>query len=273
MSENKKVVIVGGASGIGKTLAEKLLRGNYHVTITDHHQNKLEAARSQLEKIQPGLLSTLAFDITDRKGSIEALNQIEPSKGLDCLVVSAGAHSAFPVEYMTDNVIDSVMDVNLTAHIKLVRDALPKIKDGGKIIGISSIAAGLGIPMSSMYSATKAGLEGFYESLSTEVSYRNIKAVLIQPGNVNTGFNETGNDYRPTGNRYIDEGYARVVSSIDSSKGMNPEIVADVIYQAIKSSSPKFCYIVGMNALKAHWAKKILGRDLALKVMAKYFGF
>jgi short-subunit dehydrogenase len=268
----KKILIIGGASGIGKTLAEILLKKNYRVTITDRHKDKLETVKSQLKKIQPGLLSTLAFDITDRQASLDALDQIDASERLDCIVVSAGTHSAYPIEFITDDVVDSVIDINLSAHIKLVRDILPKIKNGGKIIGLSSIAAGLGIPMSSMYSASKAGLEGFYESLSMEVSYRNIKAILIQPGNVNTGFNETGNDYRPTGNRFVDEGYGKVVSSIDSSKGMNPEVVAKVIHKAIESPSPKFCYIVGMNALKAHWAKRLLGRDLALKVMAKYFG-
>lgn len=273
MDRNKKVLIVGGGSGIGKALAEKLLKENYHITITDLSKTKLESVASLLRTTRPELLSTISFDMTDRKATVEALNQIKPSDGFDCIVISAGAHSAFPVEYMTDDVIDRLIDVNLTAHVKLVRDVLPIIKDGGRIIGLSSIAAVLGIPMSSLYSASKAGLEGFYESLSTEVSYRNIKTILIQSGNVNTGFNETGNDYHPTGNAFIDKGYSRVLSSIDSSKGMNPEIVANVILKAIKSPVPQFCYVVGINALKAHWAKKVLGRGLALKVMAKYFGF
>lgn len=273
MGKNKKVLIIGAASGIGKAVAKRLLRENYQITITDRDKSLLETVRFQLEKNQLELLSTFVFDITDRKASINALNQITASEGLDYLIVSAGAHSAHPIEYMSDDIINGIIDVNLTAHIKLVRDALTKMNNGGRIIGLSSIAAGLGIPMSSMYSASKAGLEAFYESLSTEVSYRDIKAILIQPGNVNTGFNETGNNYRPTDNRFINEGYNKVVSSIDSSKGMNPDIVANVIYKAITSPSPRFCYVVGMNALKAHWAKKLLGRDLALKVMAKYFGF
>ena len=127
--------------------------------------------------------------------------------------------------------------------------------------------------MSSMYSASKAGMEGFYESLSIEVSYRKIKAILIHPGNVNTGFNETGNLYRPTGNQFIDEKYSRVVSKIDSSHGIMPEVVANTIIKAITSKSPKFCNIVGSNAWKAYCAKRLLCRSFALKLMAKYFGF
>ena len=125
--------------------------------------------------------------------------------------------------------------------------------------------------MSSIYSASKAGLEGFYESMSTELAYRKIKAILIHPGNVNTGFNETGNEYCPTGNLFIDTGYQKVVSGIDSSKGMHPNDVAKIIVRARQTRSPKFCYVVGINALKAYWAKRLLGRELALKLMAKYF--
>lgn len=47
--------------------------------------------------------------------------------------------------------------------------------------------------------------------------------------------------------------------------------MAPAIVQALETPSPKVCYVVGANALKAHWAKRLLGRDLAIKVMRKYF--
>jgi hypothetical protein len=97
--------------------------------------------------------------------------------------------------------------------------------------------------------------------------------IVIHPGNVNTGFNETGNEYRPTGNRFLDEGYRRVVSQIDSRNGMDPDEVAAVIVLALQSRAPRFCYVVGPNAKKAYWAKRLLGRETALKLMARYFGF
>src|SRR5574341_489858 len=262
MSRNSEsVLVVGGASGIGKATVTKLLPGGFRVVADDSNREKLAALHSEHAGEGGNGLSTLHMDITDRSTVAEGLRWISQQLGsLDCIVVSAGLHSTCPVEYLPDNVIHKVLDVNLIAHIKLLRDALPILRSGGKIVGVSSIAAGLGVPMSSMYSASKAGLEGFYESLSTEVSYRGIKTVLIHPGNVNTGFNETGNTYRPTGNRFVDEGYRRVVSGIDSSKGMDPNEVATVIETAIQSKRPKFCYIVGANARKAYLAKRLLGR-------------
>ena len=266
--------MVGGACGIGKATIAKLLPENYNVIVADSNKEKLNAINEEYKDKWGNSLSVLLLDITNKSAVTEGVRWMtEQFRHLDCIVISAGMHSTCPVEYLQDDVIHKVLDVNLIAHIKLVRDLLPILKDGGKIIGVSSIAAGLGVPMSSMYSASKAGMEGFYETLSVELSYRKIRAIIIHPGNVNTGFNETGNLYRPTGNRFIDERYSRVVSKIDSSHGIMPEVVANTIIKAITSKSPKFCYIVGSNAWKAYWAKRLLGRNFALKLMAKYFGF
>ena len=274
LGNSKVILVVGGACGIGNATVTLLLSQNYRVICADINNEKLEEIKTNYEDQFENQLFTHHLDITDRNSVSQCLNRIKSEfASLDSIVISAAAHSAHPVEFLTDEIIDQVININLTAHIKLIRDALPVIKEGGSVIGVSSIAAGLGVPMSSMYSASKAGLEGFYESMSVEISYRNIKTILIHPGNVNTGFNETGNEYRPTGNSFVDAGYQRVVSGIDSSKGMDPNDVAKVIVGAIQTQSPKFCYVVGMNALKAHWAKRLLGRELALKLMAKYFGF
>lgn len=273
-ARSKTVLIVGGASGIGRAAADLIMEAGFDVISADSDQKNLSNSESDIKGKKEGILFPLHLDITDKVSVENGLKWIKEKFGnLDCVVISAAIHSTHPVEYLPDGLIHKVIEVNLTSHIKLVRDTLPFIKDGGKLIGISSIAAGLGVPMSSLYSASKAGLEAFYESMSAEVSYRNIKTILIHPGNVNTGFNETGNEYLPTGNLIVDAGYQRVVSGIDSSKGMDPNDVAKVIVGAIQTRSPKFCYVVGMNALKAHWAKRLLGRELALKLMAKYFGF
>ena len=123
--------------------------------------------------------------------------------------------------------------------------------------------------MESVYSAAKAGLELFFESLSYELAYKDIRCVVIQSGNVNTGFNETGNDYKPVGNPYIDDLYRKVVARIDSRYGIPPETVAGAILNSIRRKNPQLCVIVGGNAIKAHWAKRLLGRNLALKVLKK----
>jgi NAD(P)-dependent dehydrogenase (short-subunit alcohol dehydrogenase family) len=271
---SQTVFIVGGANGIGKATVKLLCLKNHRLIVADRNQEKLKALAAEIPGETRQGMKFLTLDIADRDAVRSAVGDLRAQGArLDAVVISAGVHSTFPVEYLPDALINRVINVNLTAHIQLVRDVLPLVKDGGRMIALSSIAACVGVPMSSLYSASKSGLEGFYESLATEVAYRKIKTVLIHPGNVNTGFNETGNDYQPAGNTLIDEGYRRVVSRIDSRYGIDPAIVARVIERAIQDPSPRFCYVVGPNARKAHWAKRLLGRELAMKLMAKFFGF
>ncbi len=261
MGENKPLAVVAGsASGIGKCAAAKLF-SRFHVIGIDLNRTDL-----------PGVES-VEIDITDRESVQNLVRSIESRGKVDVLVVSAAVHNTHPAEFLPDELIDNVVDINLISHIKLVRDFLPVIRNGGSIIGVSSIAACVGVPMSSLYSASKRGLEGFYESLYTELSYRDIRVSVIHPGNVNTGFNETGNTYTPGCHPGVDEHYLEVVGRIDSTYGISPEKVAGVIDKVVRRKHPRFSYVVGMNALKANLARKLLGRDLALKLMGKFFGF
>lgn len=266
----QRVLIVGGANGIGREICRQLAPTECRLMVADKDSSALAALSSDLQ----GAVTTLDCDIADPASVAEALGRIEADAGkLDAVVVSAAVHGACPAEFMTDAFIDRVIGVNLVAHVKLVRDILPLVADGGRIIGLSSNCADIGIPMESLYAASKAGLERFYEALSIEISYRRIRPIVIHPGNVNTGFNETGNDYAPTGKPFVDDGYRRVIGAIDSRNGIDPEVVARAVVRALTSARPRFRYIAGMNAQKAHWAKRLLGTDLALRVMARFFGF
>lgn len=266
----KGVAVAGAAAGIGRALVEMLLKRGVNVFAIDRNSALLET----LPHDGRGSLETRALDITDRTGVSDlAAGLAGEGRLFDGIVTTAGVHSTHPVQHLSDDLVDRVLDVNLASHIKLVRDFLPLIVDGGSIIGVSSIAACVGVPMSSMYSASKKGLEGFYESLASEMRHRRIRVSVIHPGNVNTGFNETGNTYRATGDSYIDTRYARVVERIDSRHGIPPEQVARAIVRVLGRPNPRFCHVVGGNARKANWALRLLGRDMAIKLMGKFFGF
>jgi NAD(P)-dependent dehydrogenase (short-subunit alcohol dehydrogenase family) len=231
---------------------------------------------SELRKCQTAWgtkAGTLTMDLTDRDAVRRALVWAKEQVGaLDGVIVTAAVHSTYPVEYLPDDVIERVLDVNLISHIRFIRDVIPLIRQGGRIITVSSLSAGVGIPMESVYSASKAGLELFYECMSVELSYKDIRCVIIQPGNVNTGFNETGNDYTPKGNPFIDSLYRKIVERTNSRYGIPPERVARAVVDSIRTKNPKLCVVVGGNAIKAHWAKRLLGRDLALKLVRRAMG-
>lgn len=264
-----RVMVVGAAGGIGRAVVDILTsRGGFHVIAIDRDGEKLKTLGT------PEGLEACELDITDRRGVLDLTERLVASGcTLRAAVISAAVHSTHPAEKLTDEIIDRVLDVNLASHIKLVRDLIPLMEEGASLIGVSSIAACVGVPMSSMYSASKWGLEGFYESLHAELSLRGVRVSVVQPGNVNTGFNETGNTYCPDGSSELDRRYVEVVSRIDSRYGIDPRRVASTIVAVMSSRKPRFCYVVGGNARKANWAKKLLGRDLALRLMRAFFRF
>lgn len=259
----KKTLIVGGANGIGWALTQQLLHeANDEIIVADRDKKRIDNCTAlEMDLADPASVDTVISFFSERRIKI------------DRLIVTAAIHTCYPFEHLTDQMIDEVFNVNLISQIKFIKKLLPHIKEGGSIVGISSIAGGIGVPMESLYSASKAGLEIFFECLAVELQHRKIHVSIIRPGNVNTGFNEKGNDYQGTGQGFIDEGYKRVVSGIDSSLGMSPKSVAQSITRVLKAKKPKFLHVVGLNAKKAYWAKRFFGNNLALKLMAKHFGF
>jgi len=266
-----EVMVVGAGGGIGRALTVLLPSLGYDVTAADSDS----AGLCSLAADCPDGLEILELDITRRAAVAETAGRyMESGRRLRGLVITAAVHSTHPAAYLEDRIIDRVLEVNLTSHIKLVRDFLPVLESRGSLIGVSSIAACVGVPMSSMYSASKWGLEGFYESLCNELRHRGTRVSIIHPGNVNTGFNETGNTYTTgSGDPFTDACYKRVLGRIDSRFGIPPERVARVIAGVLRRRRPRFCYVVGGNARKANWAKKLLGRDMALRLMGRFFGF
>jgi NAD(P)-dependent dehydrogenase (short-subunit alcohol dehydrogenase family) len=264
VADKKRVLVVGGANGIGQALVRGLGAGDYEVTVWD---------------VQPGdvaqtpVVQRQTIDIGEHEAVARELASLS-ARGVRfyAVVVCAGVHATCPVEQMPDELLDRVMNVNFLAHARLVRDVIPLMLSGGRIIGLSSIAAEVGIPMSSAYAASKAALEAFYESLAIELRRKAIWPVVVRPGNVNTGFNETGNRLAATGDTELAADHRRVLDMIHSRHGMPVGEVALVIRKAIDAPRPRFCYVVGQNAQRATWAKRILGPDAALMLVRRHFG-
>lgn len=264
-ARRKAILVVGGARGIGEALIQGFPESGYAVTLWDTRPGDAHGG---------AVVERQTIDIGDREAVARALAALSARGArFHAVVVSAGVHATCPVELMPDELLDHVMHVNFLAHARLVRDVIPLMEAGGRIVGVSSIAAAVGIPMSAAYSASKAALESFYESLALELRRKAIWPVIIRPGNVNTGFNETGNQLTSGGDAELVADHRRVVDMIHSRHGMPASQVARVIRKAIDARTPRFCYVVGQNAQRATWAKRILGPDAALELLRRHFGF
>src|SRR5712691_11607629 len=114
--EKPCVLIVGAASVIGKAAVGKLLSSHWQVVAADLDTQKLALLESEHASRRSDL-DTLHMDMTNRRSVTEGLDWIAlQHKQLNSLIISAGVHSTCPVEYLPDDIIHSVIDVNLIAH-------------------------------------------------------------------------------------------------------------------------------------------------------------
>ena len=266
---DKTILVLGGAKGIGRALCETLLADGATVHVLDSDG----AALDWVGSAGPHAVAR-QLDMTDRPAVAAACATFaEEGTRFDAVVTAAAIHGGCPAVAMSDAFIARLLDVNLGAHMGFVRDILPCLKDGGRLIGISSNCAEVGIPMESAYAATKAGLERYYEALVLELADRRIRPMVVQVGNVNTGFNETGNAYTPAGDSFTDTAYRQVIGKIDSANGIPPAAVATAIVGLLTARRPPFRSLVGMNAVKTFWARRLAGTEISLRLVGKVFGF
>jgi NAD(P)-dependent dehydrogenase (short-subunit alcohol dehydrogenase family) len=177
----RRMLVTGGARGIGKAAARRFLAGGARVACLDMD----EAA---LAKLEPGFV-TLKADVTDtasvEKAVAEAAARMD---GLDGVVNSAGVDLESSLEGMTDAAWDRLIAVNLTGPMKVCRAALPFLKaaGGGTIVNVSSGAGLQPLKFRSAYSASKAGLQMFSKALAMELADAGIRVNVVCPGAVET---------------------------------------------------------------------------------------
>lgn len=188
--ESKIVVITGGTKGIGRAIAERLLKSGATVFICARNKSELKRALEQLSA-----LGKVDGEICDVRSEAQVEMMLAECKrlfgGVDILVNNAGIGIiGKTVEEMTAEEFEQTLQTNLFGVFYSCHHAIPLIKKrgGGYIINISSLAGQNAHPKMAAYNASKFGLNGFSEALMQEVRADNIKVTTICPGSVNTYF-------------------------------------------------------------------------------------
>jgi len=185
----KRILLTGGTTGIGRAMLSRFARANARVLTLGRDQAALDQALEEARR-EGGEFHGIAADL-GRRGDIERLFTAidETLGGLD-IVVSNAAIGAEPIDEMAEDDWRYVIDVNLTGALSCVRGALKRFHDGGQVVIVGSISAEIHAAGESVYSATKAGLQAFAETLRKEVAERGVRVSLIEPGTVGTDMQE-----------------------------------------------------------------------------------
>ncbi|MFE0672980.1 SDR family oxidoreductase [Streptomyces sp. NPDC058867] len=194
----RTALVTGGSRGIGRAISRRLAREGALVAV--HYGHDAEAAARTVKEIEtdgghafpvhaelgvPGDADTLwtAFD--------EALARQDAEPGLDILVNNAGITVPRGIAEITEDDYDRVFALNARAPFFIVQRGLRRLRDGGRIVNVSSAATRVALPPIVAYTMTKAALDHLTLSLARELGARGITVNSVAPGYTDTEINPT----------------------------------------------------------------------------------
>ena len=180
----KTVLVTGAARGIGAATAEILAGEGAHVIVLDRPAD--DGPASEVARKIGG--TVLLADVSDPEAPKQIVNFVkERFGGLDVIVHNAGVTRDKTLANMKPELWDMTIDINLAALVRITEALLDgALKDGGRIICLSSIAGIAGNNGQTNYAASKSGVVGFVKSLAAKVADRGITVNAIAPGFIET---------------------------------------------------------------------------------------
>lgn len=199
----------------------------------------------------PSEVKTYHGDVRD----VERLEEVIRKEIFEVLINCAGIQRQGAIEDMGTEEFREHIEVNYLGSLKALKTALPMVKErDGKIINISSVAGVYAGPYLGAYSGSKHAVEGMTESLRMELKETSVDVVLIEPGPVETGFNEEG---RKNLRKYVpgsvhSERYREKLEKDYS--GIRPKKAGVKIVEVMEKSSPRPRYSI---TKRFHWLVKL----------------
>jgi len=229
--EGKVAVVTGGNSGIGLATAKEFKEQGARVVITGRDQQTLDDAKRVLGDGVEAVRSDTS-NLTDIDGLFAVVK--EKFGKIDVLFVNAGVGKFVPLESVTEDLFDSIMDINFKGAYFTIQKALSLLNDNASIVLNASINAYIGMPNSSVYAASKAALITLARTLSAELVDRGIRVNVVSPGPVTTPiFGKLGMDEDS-----LDETLRNIKTLVPMKRFGRPEEIAKtVLFLASDDSS------------------------------------
>jgi len=181
--DGKRALITGGTTGIGLAAARRFLAEGARLVVTGFNDDTLAQARKELGSE----VAVLKIDAGDVQAQKKLAQHVADTLGqLDVAFINAGIGVFKPLEQWDEASYERSMAVNLKGPFFLVQALLPVLANPASVILTASVNAHIGMPASSVYSATKAGLISLARTLSGELITRGIRVNTLSPGPVTT---------------------------------------------------------------------------------------
>jgi NAD(P)-dependent dehydrogenase (short-subunit alcohol dehydrogenase family) len=181
--DGKVALVTGGTSGIGLAAATALANEGAYVYITGRRERELATAVQEIG----GNAAGMRGDVSNAGDLDRLFTRIRDEKGrLDILFANAGIAKYAALGNITEELYDSIFNVNVKGVLFTTQKALPLMPEGASIILNASVVASKGLSSNSVYSATKAAIRSFARTWTTDLKDRRIRVNAISPGTIDT---------------------------------------------------------------------------------------
>ncbi|MGW0518694.1 SDR family oxidoreductase [Crossiella sp. NPDC003009] len=245
--------ITGTSTGFGRLLTEALLKRGDRVAATLRRPEQLD----ELAAAHRDHLWVRRLDVTDTAELRSVVHAAFAELGRIDVVVSNAGHGVLgATEEFTDEQVTRQLETNLLGSIQLARAVLPHLRaqGGGHLVQLSSMGGQMAIAGSSLYHASKWGIEGFYESLAQEVAPFGIHTTLVEPGGAATEFVTTGMIVADPLPAYADGPVAGLRAMLADPGGYpfaDPAKMVEAIIDAATAEHPPARLLLGADAYQA----------------------
>lgn len=182
-SKNKVAIVTGASRGIGAAIAERLAADGYTVVV--NYAGSAAAAEALVRKIEAagGRAVSAQADVADAAAVARMFEQAETAfGGVDVLVNNAGIMALSSIAATEDEAFDRQVAINFKGSFNGLREAAKRLRNGGRIISLSTSVVGLKLENYGVYAATKAAVETLTAILSKELRGRSITVNAVAPG-------------------------------------------------------------------------------------------
>jgi NADP-dependent 3-hydroxy acid dehydrogenase YdfG len=187
--KNKTVFLTGASSGIGEALAVAMAEKGATLALIARREELLNELKVKCEAAG-GAARVFARDVTDADALQKAADEFRSEFGhIDIMIANAGVSgNNQPTRDYEPAAVKQVIDINLMGAVNVIHAVVPQMieRKSGHLIAISSLAGIRGLRKSAAYSASKAGMTAFFESVRLDVAEHGIDVTIIQPGFIKT---------------------------------------------------------------------------------------
>jgi short-subunit dehydrogenase len=244
-------LVTGASSGIGRETAARLAGEGFEVIAAARRMDRLKELSDQVQGITPRQVDL--SQPGDVEGFCKYVSDLE--KPVSVLINNAGYSIRGALEDVSLETLKRMFEVNFFSLVRVTQACLPGMRSlrNGTIVNLSSIVGKFTFPMSGPYASTKYAVEAITDALRLELRPLGIRVIAIRPGPLATEFNEVANELTGDLMARTDPDYKPIYQASGAGVGKmftgltvpGPELISDLIVEAVLSDSPKAVYAAG----------------------------